>query len=196
MGRILNLINDEETYSKHLVKILESSHTNYEIYDTNLLDLHIYIKKGDKSPTADATSKKSRLSDEELTKLMRPTWIHDLQKSGGIEGVRLEIAKNFIKLFSHVGESVFDPFGTDLSVIKAALELERVPTCYIDDSYVSRDELNAIFTPPAEDKAQGTTKPEDNNSTLQSAKKLAAMSTSESALIKKQLPPFTDSATV
>lgn len=195
MGRILNLINDEENYQKYLEKIFDSSHADYQIYDANLLDIHIYIKSGDKSPIPDATIKKSRLSDEELTKLIRPTWSYDLQEYGGFEGVRLEIAKNFIKLFSHVGESVFDPFGTNLSVIKAALELGRVPTCYINESHISRDELDAVFTPTTKSRATGAKKTGDINSTLQSAKKLAAMSVSESELITRQLPPFTDSAT-
>lgn len=143
-GRILVNIIDDDAIERHRQELSKTDHTNYRI-NTNILTLDIYRKNGSKNPRAGVITKKSRPTDKELLALTSGIWTFNIKDCGGIEGIRKEISKRFIALYSYAGDSILDPFVTCQSVIGAAIEMNRVPTGYIPDHRYNPDDWKNFF---------------------------------------------------
>jgi ParB/RepB/Spo0J family partition protein len=143
-GKVLINIIDDDDVERHHKETSKATHTEYNIHKC-IFDLHIYEGKGDKDPSSQALEQKSRPDDEDLKSWTEPIWTFNVKECGGIDAVKKEIAKRFIRLYSNVGDSILDPFVTNQAVFKAALETDRIPTGYIFDELYNPDDWKELF---------------------------------------------------
>lgn len=143
-GRIIiNIIADQKS-ERTFQKNSDAGHTEYNINDS-VYDLYVYEQRDEKIEPSKVIEDQSRLAREDLIESTQSVWSYNLSDYGEHDEILLAIAKRFINLYSYIGDSVLDPFGANLAVVQAALELNRVPTCYINEKNYNPEEIDKIF---------------------------------------------------